>query len=156
MIEFKHNGRIWRTDSVEEAVALRRRLEINDQIAFESGEEVDVYEEERRQVWTPDAVVDLFKGIGFQQRHFLKALAEGTEVPSPQILGVLGLQSEVAFAGVLSGLSKQLKKLGINNSDLYTVSVKWNATNKSRSFRLSPSFSAAAGELGWPENWEPS
>ncbi len=100
--------------------------------------------------------MDLFKGIGSQQKHFLKALADGTEVPSEQILGVLGLQSEVAFAGVLSGLSKQLKKLGINNSDLYTVSVKWNAKNKARSFRLSSSFSAAAGELGWPEKWERS
>jgi hypothetical protein len=154
MIEFKHNGRVWKTDTVDEAIALRRKLEINDEIAFEAGEDVDIYEEERRQVWTPDAVVDLFKGIGSQQKRFLKTLADGTEVPSEQILGVLGLQSEVSFAGVLSGLSKQLKKLGINNSDLYTVSVKWNAKNKSRSFRLSPSFSAAAGELGWPENWE--
>jgi hypothetical protein len=154
MIEFKHSGRIWKTETVEEAIALRRKLEINDQVAFEAGEDVDIYEEDRRQVWTPDTVMDLFKGIGSQQKRFLKALAEGTETPSEQILGVLGLQSEVSFAGVLSGLSKQLKKLGINTADLYTVSVKWTAKNKARSFRLSPSFRAAAGELGWPENWE--
>jgi hypothetical protein len=156
VIQFKHNGRIWKTDTVDEAIALRRKLEINDNIAFEGGEEIDIYDEEERQVWTPDAVVDLFKGIGRQQKNFLKSLADGTEVPSEQILGVLGLQSEVSFAGVLSGLSKQLKKLGINNSDLYTVSVKWNAKNKARSFRLSSSFSLAAGALGWPENWERS
>jgi hypothetical protein len=154
MIEFKHNGRIWRTDSVDEAVALRRKLEVNDQIAIESGAEIDEYQEEKQQVWSPDTVMDLLKGIGHQQRRFLKALASGEEVTSDQILKALSLDTEVSFAGVLSGLSKQLKKLGIKTSDLYTVAVKWTGKSKTRSFWLSSEFTSRADELGWPDNWE--
>ena len=154
MIEFKHNGRIWRTDSVDEAVALRRKLEINDQIAFEAGEDIDEYQEERQQVWTPDAVMDLLKGVGFHQRRFLKALAaEESPINSEQILKTLSLNSEEALAGVLSGLSKQLKKLGMKTTDLYGVSVKWTGKTKNRSFWLSSEFRSAADELGWPDNW---
>jgi hypothetical protein len=154
MIEFKHNGRIWRTDSVDEAVALRRRLEINDQLAFESGADIDVFEEEKRQVWTPDTVMDLLKGTGPHQRAFLKALSDGKEVDGDKVLKALSLQSAVSLAGVLSGLSKQLKKLQVKPSELYTVTVKWSGKNKTRSFWLSADFRNAADELGWPDNWE--
>jgi hypothetical protein len=154
MIEFKHNGRIWRTDNVDEAVALRRRLEINDQISFEAGEDVDVYQEENQQAWSPDTVMDLLKSIGPQQKRFLKALAAGNHLSSEQILKALSLDSTVAFAGVLSGLSKQLKKLGIKTSDLYAVEVKWTGKSKTRTFWLSSEFRTAADELGWPDNWE--
>src|SRR6266481_158643 len=140
MIEFKHNGRIWRTDNVDEAVALRRRLETNDRIDIEAGEDIDVYEEDRQQVWSPDTVMDLLKGIGSQQKRFLKALAGGSQISSEQILKALSLDSEVSFAGVLSGLSKQLKKLGIKTSDLYGVAVKWTGKSKTRSFWLSSEF----------------
>jgi hypothetical protein len=153
-IEFKHNGRVWKADTVEEAITLRRRLEMHDQIAFEAGEDIPSYEEERKQVWSPDTVTDLLKNIGSQQKRFLEALANGTAVPSEKILKALSLDSEVAFAGVLSGLSKQLKKLGIKTADLYTVTVNWTGKSKVRSFRVSSEFSDAADELGWPENWK--
>jgi hypothetical protein len=150
-IEFKHNGRLWRTDTVDEALALRRKLEAEDQAAFEAGEDLPyVY---REQVWTPDTVTDLLKNAGSLQKRFLRALAEGGKATSEDLVVSLGLDSEVSLAGVLSGLSKQLKKLGVKPSDLYTVDVSWTGKSKTRNFGLLSEFRWAATELGWPEKW---
>jgi len=149
-IEFKHNGRLWRVDTVDEAVALRKRLDLEDQISFDSGEELPyVY---REQVWTPDTVTDLLKNAGNLQKRFLRILADG-RVTSENLVVSLGIDSEVSLAGVLSGLSKQLKKLGVKPSDLYAVEVSWTGKNKTRHFRLVNEFRWAATELGWPEKW---
>jgi hypothetical protein len=150
-IEFKHNGRLWRADTVDEAVALRRKLEAEDQAAFEAGEELPyVY---REQVWTADTVTDLLKNAGSLQKRFLRTLADGGKITSEDLVVRLGLESEVSLAGVVSGLSKQLKKLGVKPSDLYTVDVSWTGKNKTRNFGLVNEFRWAAAELGWPEKW---
>jgi hypothetical protein len=151
-VEFKHNGRLWRADSVEEAIALRQSLEAADRDAFEAGEEIDVWTE---RIWTPDAVNDLLQNAGHHQKKLLLALAEANgAISSDQILKKLSLSSEEALAGVLSGLSKQLKKLGIKTSDLYTVGVEWKGDGKTRSFHLDSNFTWAASQLGWPEKWK--
>ncbi|MGC1652817.1 MAG: hypothetical protein WA722_08395, partial [Candidatus Sulfotelmatobacter sp.] len=71
-IEFKHNGRVWRADSAEEAITLRRRLEDEDDAMLASGEEPSVLNTD----WTPDAVTDLLKGSGDLQKKFLRYLYE--------------------------------------------------------------------------------
>ena len=154
MIEFKHNGRIWKTDTVDEAIALRRKLENEDRALWEAGEEIPTWEEERKQAWSPDIVTDLLKHVGSQQKKFLRFLAEGNHKKSEEILEALGLKSEESLAGVLSGLSKQLKKLGIPVSELYAVQVEWTGKAKKRFFWLTREFQSAAEELGWPDQWE--
>ena len=149
-IEFEHNGRKWRTDTVEEAIALRGKLESADEAAWEAGELVDTGNEG---VWTPDNVMDLLKSSGRLQKEFLKGLFENGKMTSWQARERLSLDSEISFAGVLSGLSKQLKKLAIKPWQLYTTEVSWDGKTKTRTFRLSKSFEWAATELGWPENW---
>lgn len=139
---------------MDEAIALRRKLENYDRALWEAGEEIPTWEEERKQVWSPDTVTDLLKNAGFQQKGFLRALAEGNHIASEEMLKTLGLKSEVSLAGVLSGLSKQLKKLGIPVSELYAVRVEWTGKTKKRSFWLTREFRSAAEELGWPDKWE--
>ncbi|MGA9784949.1 MAG: hypothetical protein WA424_16265 [Candidatus Sulfotelmatobacter sp.] len=149
-IEFKHNGRVWRADSAEEAITLRRRLEDEDDAMLASGEEPSVLNTD----WTPDAVTDLLKGSGDLQKKFLRYLYEqDSVVTSTQIVKALKLQSEVAFAGVLSGLSKRLKKTQLQPGDLYSVTVQWTNEGKIRRFTLSSGFRWAAEQLGWPETW---
>lgn len=70
------------------------------------------------------------------------------------MLKTLGLKSEESLAGVLSGLSKQLKKLGIPVAELYAVRVEWTGKSKKRFFWLTREFRSAAEELGWPDKWE--
>ncbi len=150
-IEFKHGGRLWRADTPEEAIALRKKLEAEDEYALEIGEEPDWTQEE---VWTPDAAMGLLENIGRQQELFLQAMYQDDVITSNEAIKRLSLDSELAFAGVLSGLSKQLKKLEKKPWELYTTQVRWNGKEKTRSFRLSNGFRWAAHELGWPENWK--
>jgi hypothetical protein len=152
-IEFKHRGRIWRTDTVEEAITLRRRLEAEDFAAFESGEDLPDDFDLEPTAWTHDAVTDLLKGAGALQKKFLRTLAEEGQITSEDLLSKLSLDSVVSLAGVLSGLSKQLKKLGIKPWSLYTVRVQWIGKSKTRSFSLVNQFRTAAAELGWPDKW---
>jgi hypothetical protein len=149
-IEFKHNGRIWRADTPEEARTLRKQLELDDQLTLEDGDEPSKMIEP---VWTPDNVLEFLKSAGTLQKSFLRVLFEGSWVPSDIVLKKLELDSEVAFAGVLSGLSKQLKKHGLKSWNLYVVNVEWAGKSKSRSFRLLNDFRVTAIELGWPEKW---
>jgi hypothetical protein len=74
-------------------------------------------------------------------------------VPSHQIVKALSLDSEVSFAGVLSGLSKQAKKLDIMPWKMYEVYVTWEGKSKTRLFRLSNGLRCAMEVIGWPENW---
>jgi len=149
-IEFKHNGRLWRTDTVDEAMTLRRKLEAYDEWTVESGEEPS---ELKENVWAPDTVTDLLKNAGDLQMRFLRLIAEGGSVTGDDLVVGLGLDSVVSLAGVLSGLSKQLKKLGLKPSDLYTVEVSWAGKNKTRRFRIASEFRWSASELGWPDKW---
>ena len=148
-IEFKHNGRLWRADTAEEAIALRQRLEDQDDEIHAQGEEPDVVNTD----WTADAVTDLLKGCGDLQKKFLRYVYEHNNATSAEIVKTLKLHSEESFAGVLSGLSKRLKKTQLQPGDLYSVSVQWTSEGKVRRFKLSAGFRWAAEQLGWPDTW---
>lgn len=149
-IEFKHRGRLWRTDTAREAIALRRQLEADDEAALEAGEDPSDVED---QMWTPDFVVDLLRGAGENQKNFLRVLFENRRISSTDVIAKLALQNEITLAGVLSGLSKQLKKFNLKPWDLYTVQIQWDGKGKIRSFCLAQTFRWAAMQLGWPDEW---
>jgi hypothetical protein len=150
-IEFRHGGKTWRADTVEEALKLRHALEEEDKAAFTIGDQPRQGEEHD---WTPDVLTELLQSLGEHQKSFLRVLYEQPGyVPSHQIVKALSLDSEVSFAGVLSGLSKQAKKLDIMPWKMYEVYVTWQAKSKTRLFRLTNGFRLAAGEIGWPETW---
>ncbi len=150
-IEFRHGGKSWRADTVEEAMKLRHALEEEDKAAFTIGDQSS-HEEDHG--WTPDVMTDLLQSLGERQKSFLRVLFERQGyVPSHQIVKALSLDSEVSFAGVLSGLSKQAKKLDITPWKLYEVYVTWEGKSKTRLFRLTNGFRSGAVVIGWPETW---
>jgi hypothetical protein len=154
-IEFKHNGRVWRCDTADEAIKLRNQLEQYDQEEYASGGEPSVIET----VWTSDTFTELLKGAGSLQKKLLKYLYEQGDrgwdvgVESSELVKALKIESEEALAGVLSGLSKNLKRIGAQPSELYSVEVQWHKDGKVRKFKLKQGFRSAATELGWPEKW---
>ena len=154
-IQFTHRGKEWRTDTVEEALALRRRLEEED--CHDDAARVHFGEDESdpdaAKIWTPDVVTDLLENAGDLQRRFIRMLSENQKLTSEELVKKLRLDSEVSLAGVLSGLSKQLKKMDIQPSQLYGVVVSWEGKDKTRTFGLIRQFKLAANQLGWPENW---
>jgi hypothetical protein len=105
-------------------------------------------------VWTPDTVTGMLENLGDAQLRFIRLLAsDDRQMTSKEIVQKLKLDSEVAFAGVLSGLSKQLKHIGLKPQQLYWVVVAWTGKTKTRSFALFDRFKAVANEIGWPDHW---
>lgn len=98
--------------------------------------------------------MDLLKNAGHLQKSFLRAIYDKGGITSDEVVKVLKFDSDVALAGVLSGLSKQLKKLSMKPGDLYIVQVSWNGKTKTRGFSMANDFRWTAEELGWPEKWE--
>src|SRR5689334_1385302 len=98
-IEFKHGGRTWRADTVDEAIALRKRLEGDENSAWLRDPDLEPVAE---QIWTPDLVIDLLHHLGVQQKAFIRFLHEKQYVTSDAVRQALRLSSEVVLAGVLS------------------------------------------------------
>jgi hypothetical protein len=147
-IEFEHNGKKYKADTPEEAVRLQFELGKHDLMHGSYPHSTS------RRVWTADVAMDLIEGIGELQKKFLAVLVERASPKSGTLVEKLGLESEVALAGVVSGLSKQLRKMDIQPNSLYRVDVEWKGKDKVRSFVLSSDFRDAATELGWPEAWQ--
>jgi hypothetical protein len=147
-IKFEYNGTTYHVDTAAEAATLQRQLK-QDEALFGS------YRGESSRIWTADLAMDLINGIGELQKKFLAELANyGASVKSSDLVGKMGIDSEVALAGVVSGLSKLLRKMSINPTSLYRVDVTWKGKDKLRYFVLSSDFRDALTELGWPDAWQ--
>jgi hypothetical protein len=151
-IEFKYKGTVWRADTAKEAVALRTELEKS---TVPSVVEHDLMERMDRmyEFWTPDKFMDVIEGIGELQNRLLLTVRQKPRIGSAELVQALGLGSEVALAGVISGLSKKLKQLSIDLKQVLAVEVKWSGRVKTRKFILDDFFSAIGDEQGWPDDW---
>jgi hypothetical protein len=150
-IRFIHDGKHWEADTPEEAIRLRESLRIAAvRRETEGGQRLQLNEEN---VWTPDIFTEFVESIGTLGEAFIKCLLKQPEVftPSSEIIKALRLKKEIELAGVLSGLSKQLKKLGLRPHQLYFVDVYWDGKKKERSIAIDRGFEVAATEMGWPE-----
>ena len=150
-IRFMHEGKQWEVDTPEEAIRLRETLRIAAlRSNTEAGERLQLSEEN---VWTPDVFTDFVESTGELGQAFIKYLLKqpGMLIPSSEITKALKLRKEIELAGVLSGLSKQLKKLNLRPHQLYFVDVSWEGKEKERSFDIDRGFEVAATEMGWPE-----
>lgn len=148
-IEFIHRGKKWRVDTAQEAIELRQRLEAIDEEEDASG----VFPDDHiraESVWTPDVFWDFVHSIGPQQREMLEALIEDSK-SSADLTERLKLESDVALGGVISGLSKQLRRFELKPVDLYVVSTDWRNDERVRRFYIQRAFKLAAAEMGWPE-----
>jgi hypothetical protein len=143
-IEFEHRGKKYRADTAKEAAELQRLLDKQD---MDQGAQPIRY-------WPADAALEFLESLGDLQKKFLAVLSEGASVPSETIIRALGLDSEIALAGVISGLSKQAKKANVNPHNIYFVNVEWTGKTKERYFRMMNDFREALVELNWPDAWE--
>ena len=146
-VELEYKGKKYRVETIQEAVELQHQLDQHEAIHG------SFHREPLPRVWTADLAMDLLNGIGEMQKKFLAVLSKGS-LTSSDLAEQMGMSSEIALAGVVSGLSKQLGKMSITPSSLYRVDVAWKDKHKIRSFVLSSDFRDALTELGWPEVWQ--
>ena len=144
-IEFFHNGRRWKTDTPEEAIRLRRRLRIEDLRERGALDRIEFPSDD----WTPDVFQTFLTSIGEQQKAFVLLMAENPGINNAELTRGLHLESELALAGVISGLSRQLKAVDIELDNLYTVTTRWNGKTKTRFFHLRAAFRQAAEQAMW-------
>lgn len=145
-IRFKYRGIEWSVDTAEEAIAVREKMDSD-------AHPWDDWEEQQR-FWTPDKFIDAIDGIGDLQKKLLVAIHRKPGISSRELVLALGMDSEVALAGVISGLSKQLKKMGIEPSQVLAIKVDWKEKIKNRTFLLDDFFVGAGAEQNWPAAWE--
>jgi hypothetical protein len=149
-IRFEFNNETWEADTPDEAIALRAKLEYATRFPPDPHKEMDKME----RFWTPDRFMDVIEGTGELQKKLLLEIHRKPGITSDELVKALGVKSEVALAGVLSGLSKQLKRLGIEPNNLFAIKVDWTGKSKTRSFVLDGFFIGAGMEQNWPDAWE--
>jgi hypothetical protein len=149
-IRFEFNGETWEADTPGEAIALREKLERSTRFPSDPLREMD----KQDRFWTPDRFMDVITGVGKLQHRFLMSIDEHPGITSGELMQHLGLNSEVALAGVISGLSKQLKQIGIEPKQTFQITVKWSGKKKTRTFILDDFFVSAGTEQNWPDAWK--
>lgn len=149
-IRFRFNHQNWEADTVEEAVALRAKLESSVRFPPDPHREMARLEK----FWTPDKFKDVIDNIGALQHRLLIEVHKQPNISGDLLRQQLGLESEVALAGVISGLSKQLKKMQIEPRQVFLIKVDWKGKNKNRTFLLDDFFVGAGTEQNWPDAWE--
>jgi len=148
-IRFEFNGETWEADTPEEAIALRAKLEYSTRFPRDPHKEID----EESRFWTPDRFMSVIDNIGKLQHRLLMLVCGDYGISAAGLAKKLGLDSEMALAGVISGLSKQLKQLDIEPKRVFIIDVKWNGKTKTRTFMLNDFFTGAGMEHNWPEAW---
>jgi hypothetical protein len=148
-IRFEFDNQVWVADTPEEAIALREKLEQAVHGPNDPFKEMDRLAD----YWTIDRFMDVINGIGVQQHRMLGVLYYRPGITSDELRQILKLESEVALAGVISGLSKQLRLAGIEPRKVFQIDVKWSGKKKTRKFILDDFFKGAGAQLNWPEAW---
>jgi hypothetical protein len=150
-IEFIHRGKKWRVDTPEEALAFRKKLEQEDhnEVAYDPNLATELLYEKNK--WTPDRFTDLINNIGPRQMNLLRVLVAtpNWSIEVNELAEKLKLRSPNSLPGILSGLSKQVRKMGLEPYDLYRDRIDWTEGDRSRSLQIDRGFQLAALDAGW-------
>jgi hypothetical protein len=150
-IRFTYKGKIWEVDSPGEATTLRDHLETEDQLEEKCLTPEEIEEKRLRETkWSPDRFVTLVQNIGPLQKRLLAALLASPESINVGVVAKrIGLPL-IALAGVQSGLAKQVRAIGLEPSELYSVNITWTEGERNRYLTLDEGFRVMAENNDWP------
>jgi hypothetical protein len=109
MIRVEHNGVTYTVDTPEDAVKLGQLL------APKAAEPAEKF------VWTPELFRDFTDRLGTKQQDILRILLERGVVSDDDLRALIGVESNQALAGTLSGISQQATALGIPPRMVFTM-----------------------------------
>jgi len=149
-IRFTHRGRRYEADRPEEAKRLADLLEAADQEKAKNDPSFARKLLFEKAGWTENRFWNLVNSIGEMQTKMLEALLRHEFLDDDELAKILGLRTLVSLAGVLSGFSKQAKRLGVRPSEVYQVTTYWKGRKKERMFSITEGFQEMAEEHQWP------
>lgn len=114
-IQFFHRGKRWKADTPEEAIRLRQKLEAEEILKVGR---IDSGIDRLVGLWTPEVFATFLQAIGEKQKAAVSLMAEHAGIGSTELAKRLTLDSQTVLAGVISGLSKQLKTLDLELDNL--------------------------------------
>src|SRR5215472_8949080 len=96
--------------------------------------------------WRVDEFTDFVDRIQVTQRRLLATLLKmrGQSMPDWQLCGQLGLSSNQALAGVLSGVTKVAKAMNIEPKRIYVQQTEYNQGVPERRYWVTSAFQKAA------------
>lgn len=102
--------------------------------------------------WHVDEFTDLVARLQVAQRRLLNVLlkARCQAVRDYDLCGKLGLGSNQALAGVLSGVTKVAKLLEIDPSRIYYQRTDYKQGSPERRYYITAAFMKAADDADWP------
>ncbi len=121
----KARGRKWEADTPEEAIRLRQELERSDAPEAFDDSDRDDHLTRHESVWIPDVFEGFIQGMGSHQLDAVRVLVRNPSIRADKLADAIGVSGS-SLAGVLSGLSKQLRKLELKQSQLYLIHTEWD------------------------------
>lgn len=92
---------------------------------------------------------DFLKLLKKNQKRLLKALASGRNVVTDnELQKELGIDDNRKIGGILSGLSKNAKRVGLDLDSMWASEVKHNEHGRFREFTIHPALRKAAQDIG--------
>lgn len=160
-VRFQHGGIRYSTDTPEEAdellAILRRRDEQDsERRAFTRAERI-VNPSLRTEIlehfgtpWTPAILATFVERLGKPQKKALEVMLGQSRTTDEELRSALGVASNQALAGVLSGISKQAAALNISARDVFTVHNFRNGGQRRNAYEAAEKFSEMAAQQNWP------
>jgi hypothetical protein len=140
MIKFPHNGRIIECSSAAEAVAFLKLIDADPSGVTRAVESP----------WTTELFLKFTKSLGDSRKKALGLLVGKHRVADEELRKELGLETNQALAGVLSGISKQAVPLEISARSVFTIDDERKAGKLKKTYVVSKDFLRTANEMNWP------
>jgi len=99
--------------------------------------------------WTPQSFFKFVDSVGDAQRRVLSLLLRKTRVTDEELRKALGVESNQALAGILSGISKQAGALNISARSVFIVEDERRGGELLKTYAVAPDFLRVADEMNW-------
>lgn len=164
-IKFKYRGEQFIADTPEEVVKLLAILKGQDaEMAREQAlkkvmrrlgggtlrDSLEELAESVQNPWTLGTFNDFVGRLGARQKAILSFLVTHREATDEELRNTLGIISNQALAGVLSGISKQAAALGIPARTIFRFQNFRNAEGRRNIYTIADEFLETARNMSWP------
>jgi hypothetical protein len=165
-IKFKYHGEQFTADTPEEAAKLLSILKEQD--AAQAREQalkkamrrlegtgslrnsLEGFAESIQNPWTLGIFNDFVGRLGARQKAVLSFLVARREATDEELRNTIGIASNQALAGVLSGISKQAAALGVPARTIFRFQNLRNAEGRRNIYTIADEFLETATHMSWP------